>query len=80
MNAENPAETRDEDAGGWNPTGKRIVRATSRCGAAAGVGAGLCTRPRIAWTASETIITDVVNGEEKKFAINSTTVADGGNE
>lgn len=31
-------------------------------------------RPRIAWTASETIITDVVNGEEKKFAINTTTV------
>ena len=31
-------------------------------------------RPRIAWAASETIITDVVKGEEKKFAINSTTV------
>ena len=31
-------------------------------------------RARIAWTASETVITDVVNGEEKKFAINSSAV------
>ena len=31
-------------------------------------------RARIAWTASETIITNVVNGEERKFAINSSAV------